>query len=125
MGRGNLLEWFIYCIPSQALKGRHIHPLLSVCVENRPSHALLLKPGHVSKGFFTVKEITFVVCGVLGSMQESWEREQEGCQIVFFRGVSEWLSFPPPGNFYFRVKDAPLLTELRKIGTYYRQHCVT
>lgn len=58
-------------------------------------------------------------------MQESWEREQEGCQSVSFRDVSEWLSFLPPGNFYFRVKEAPLLTKLRKIRVYSRQYFVT
>lgn len=44
----------------------HTSPAECVCVENRLSHALLLKPGHASEDSFTVKEIAFVVCGVLG-----------------------------------------------------------
>lgn len=126
MGRGNLLEWFIYCLPSRALKGRHTHPLLSVCVWKTAwvmhySWNLGMPPKTPSQ----LKRLLlwFAVCWV--NARKLGKREQEGCQSVSFRDVSEWLSFLPPGNFYFRVKEAPLLTKLRKIRAYSRQYLVT
>lgn len=126
MGRGNLLEWFIYCLPSRALKGRHTHPLLSVCVWKTAwvmhySWNLGMPPKTPSQ----LKRLLlwFAVCWV--NARKLGKREQEGCHSVSFRDVSEWLSFLPPGNFYFRVKEAPLLTKLRKIRAYSRQYLVT
>lgn len=82
MGRGNLLEWFIYCLPSRALKGRHTHPLLSVCVWKTAwvmhySWNLGMPPKTPSQ----LKRLLlwFAVCWV--NARKLGKREQEGCQV--------------------------------------------